>query len=144
MTYDDASWHYGGDFPEDLPEEAGGTHIGMFFAWAWLNGFAPKDFGHPKDAELIAEILAELQARAASPGKLFFQMADEKFSDKDMNVEGNAFAAEYYAGSGYLSDFEAYLADGLPSIYHVPDTWETYDKLAPVLKMRLDYWRLGR
>ena len=27
--YDDASWHYGGDFPDDLPEENGATHIGM-------------------------------------------------------------------------------------------------------------------
>ena len=23
MKYDDASWHYGGDFPADLPQEAG-------------------------------------------------------------------------------------------------------------------------
>ena len=36
--YDDASWHYGGDFPKDLPIEAGGTHIGMFFAWAVSSG----------------------------------------------------------------------------------------------------------
>ena len=38
MKYDDASWHSEGDFPDDLPEEAGGTHIGMFFAWALLSG----------------------------------------------------------------------------------------------------------
>ena len=31
--YDDASWHYGGDFPDDLPEENGATHIGMFLNW---------------------------------------------------------------------------------------------------------------
>jgi hypothetical protein len=38
MKYDDSSWHYGGDvFPEDLPPEAGGTHIGMFLAWAIMN-----------------------------------------------------------------------------------------------------------
>src|SRR6266404_3538306 len=36
MKYDDASWHYGGDFPEDLPREAGATHTGMFVAWALL------------------------------------------------------------------------------------------------------------
>ncbi|WP_262497415.1 DUF7832 domain-containing protein [Pedobacter caeni] len=27
--YDDASWHYGGDFPKDLPQINGATHIGM-------------------------------------------------------------------------------------------------------------------
>ncbi|WP_163023784.1 hypothetical protein [Pseudomonas viridiflava] len=27
MKYDDASWHYTGDFPADQPKEQGGTHI---------------------------------------------------------------------------------------------------------------------
>lgn len=26
MKYDDASWHYGGEFPDDLPPTAGATH----------------------------------------------------------------------------------------------------------------------
>lgn len=30
--YDRADWHSGGDFPKDLTDEAGGTHIGMFLA----------------------------------------------------------------------------------------------------------------
>jgi hypothetical protein len=38
MKYDDASWHYGGDFPKDLDDMAGATHIGMFVAWCLLNG----------------------------------------------------------------------------------------------------------
>jgi hypothetical protein len=33
MKYDDATWHSGGDFPKDLPAEAGATHIGMFVSW---------------------------------------------------------------------------------------------------------------
>ena len=33
MKYDDASWHYEGAYPADLPPEAGATHIGMFLAW---------------------------------------------------------------------------------------------------------------
>ena len=36
MKYDDAGWHVGGDFPDDLPPEAGATHIGMFAAWCML------------------------------------------------------------------------------------------------------------
>ncbi|RML48695.1 DUF7832 domain-containing protein [Pseudomonas avellanae] len=32
MKYDDASWHYNGNFPSDLPDTAGATHIGMFLA----------------------------------------------------------------------------------------------------------------
>lgn len=34
MKYDDSTWHTDGDFPADLPPEAGATHIGMFMAWA--------------------------------------------------------------------------------------------------------------
>ena len=40
MKYDDASWHYSGDFPKDLPNEAGSTHIAMYAAWSALNGLA--------------------------------------------------------------------------------------------------------
>lgn len=28
--YDDASWHYNGEFPADQPREHGGTHIALF------------------------------------------------------------------------------------------------------------------
>jgi len=28
--YDDASWHYGGEYPENISEENASTHIGMF------------------------------------------------------------------------------------------------------------------
>ena len=36
MKYDDWSRHGGGNFPADLPPEAGATHAGMFLAWALL------------------------------------------------------------------------------------------------------------
>lgn len=40
MKYDDASWHVGGEFPKELPPQAGATHIGMFAAWCMLAGLA--------------------------------------------------------------------------------------------------------
>jgi hypothetical protein len=39
MAYDRADWHYGSDFPNDVPDENGGTHIGMFLAWAIINNW---------------------------------------------------------------------------------------------------------
>ena len=36
--YDLTDWHYGGDYPPDLPPENGGTHIGFFLAWAIHRG----------------------------------------------------------------------------------------------------------
>ena len=35
--YDDASWHYGGDYPTELPKENAATHIGMFLTWCINN-----------------------------------------------------------------------------------------------------------
>ncbi len=38
--FDDASWHSGGDdFPEDLPEDNGATHIGFILTWLFEKGF---------------------------------------------------------------------------------------------------------
>jgi hypothetical protein len=33
------------------------------------------------------------------------------------------------------------LGGGLASVYHVPDTWQTYASLKPVLDRRFDDWR---
>ena len=32
-SIDRADWHYGGDYPKELPKENAGTHIGMFINW---------------------------------------------------------------------------------------------------------------
>ena len=33
MKYDDASWHYGGNFPKGLSRKNGATHIAFFLVW---------------------------------------------------------------------------------------------------------------
>jgi len=40
MKYDDASWHYGGDFSIGSPEEYGGTYIALFMKWCFVKGWA--------------------------------------------------------------------------------------------------------
>ena len=77
MKYDDASWHYGGNFPTDLPAEAGATHIGMFVAWAWLTGLAGEDV-----MDDMPEAVTALNERTTTPGKSFFDNCDGKFVDK--------------------------------------------------------------
>ena len=140
MKHDDASWHYGGDhFPEELPHEAGATHIAMFVAWCVLNGLAGD-----LHTEEFADDLESLRTRELTPGAWFLMVCDGKFTDEDVNEEGNAFAQAYYdaAKAGqYIFDYETVLGDSVPSLYHVPDTWDAYDRLAPVLKTRLEEWR---
>jgi hypothetical protein len=37
-SYDKMDWHYSGDYPDELPTENSGTHIGMYLAWIINNG----------------------------------------------------------------------------------------------------------
>ena len=139
MSYDRADWHSGGDFPPDLPEDAGGTHIGMFLAWAIHN-----DLHGEEHREESVEQVAAVLARAMTGREFLFQCCDGKFWDDDLNLEGNAFAKWYYRVSGaprYFDDYDRVLAAGLPSTYHVQDSWANYDRIAPVISGRFREWK---
>lgn len=137
MAYDKVDWHSGGDFPADLEPENGGTHIGMFLAWCILNGLS----GEFHDEE-SPEALKAVRERRMTGREFLQQMCDEKLWEEDLNDEGNRFAKAYYSGADgkgygtYLSDYEDLLSKGLPSTYHVADTWENYDKLAARISKR--------
>ena len=143
MKYDDASWHYGGDFPVGLPAEAGATHIAMFVAWAVLNGLAGNY--HIEDAK---DELALLEKRELTPTQWFIRTCDEKFTSEDLTDEGNSFARRYYgsedglhsAAGSYLGDYcEAF--PEAASLYDVTDGWASFDALSPRLSSRLEVWR---
>jgi hypothetical protein len=138
MKYDDASWHYGGDFPSELPDDAGATHTGMFVAWALLSGLA----GDIHVTE-FPESIEKLRSRSVTPGQFFLEVCDGKFTDEDLSDEGNAFAQAYFEfeKGSYVSDYQRVLVGDLPSQYHVSDTWENFDRLRSVLDKRLEEWR---
>jgi hypothetical protein len=131
MKYDDASWHYGGEFPAELPQEAGATHMGMFVAWALLSGYAnPKldlDFG-------------ELTLRTTTPGAFLVDNLDGKFISDWLSDEGRGFTQVYYHSDNhyYTNDYIKVLGQDLKSIYHVQDTWENFDLLKPVIDDKLE------
>jgi hypothetical protein len=136
MKYDDASWHYGSDFPDDLLDEAGATHTGMFLAWALLSGLA----GDIHINE-IPEGLVSLQKRSTTPGQFFLSYCDGKFTDEDLNEEGNAFTVDYYQEGAFFEDYEEAVAADLPAIYYVADTWENFDQLKPIFDQTLREWK---
>ena len=146
MKYDDASWHHGGNFPADLPREAGATHIAMFVAWAVLNGLA----GHLHKDDFVDD-LKRLENKAVTPGAWFIAVCDGKFTDEDLNEDGNSFAEAYYADhsglhtvrGSYIADYEDVFPE-FEVLYEVPDVWETYSKLKPVIQARYDAWRKKR
>jgi hypothetical protein len=140
MKYDDASWHYGGDFPEDLPPEAGATHIGMFLAWALVRGFAGS-----LHTEEFPDELESLKGRRITPARFLIQACDEKLTNEEFNEEGNAFARHYYGEGGrmgeYIEDYQEVLCSKTPTLYHVADTWENFDRLSPRIEQRYQEWK---
>ncbi len=53
MKYDDASWHFGGDYPSDLPQENACTHTGVFLAWALKTKLGACGAGRAKACRLL-------------------------------------------------------------------------------------------
>lgn len=132
MKYDDASWHYGGNFPSDLQPEAGATHTGMFLAWVVLTGHAGEEL-----KEILNEHeLDELTERKITPGAFFLKYCDGKFTDDDVAEILHEFMEKYFdfEKGQYIKDYHNTLAKNLPTDYHVPDTWESYDRIAPIIQ----------
>lgn len=143
MKYDDASWHYGAEnFSPDLPPEAGATHIAMFVAWAALNGLAGELHLDDFQAEL-----ERLRNREWTPTQWFLCVCDEKFTNEDLNEEGNLFARAYYGDENGLPTSAASFIDDYcgafssEDIYAVPDGWMTYAEIASVIDRRYEAWR---
>jgi hypothetical protein len=135
---DDASWHYEDDFPSELPREAGATHIGMFFVWMIQAGLGD-DKMEMFDLTDITHLVA---TRSSTPSAIFTRACDEKLLDDDFNGEGAAFARSYY-NKLYIEDYDGAVGEGTKTLYHVADTWDTFDRLKPFIDKRFAEWNRG-
>ena len=151
MAYDRIDWHSGGKFPDDLPEENGGIHIGMFLAWLLNQGMA-SDF-HRTDSP---RELRRLANREMTGLEFLIDACDGKLWEDDLNDQGNAFTVDYYdAKSTFARQHGSFLQDycdvfnrhaaaqgfEYPSVYHVQNTWEKFDQLKPILDQRFSQWQ---
>lgn len=137
MKYDDASWHSGGDYPKELPPENACTHMGIFLAWALENGLA----GELHIEEWPEEIAAVLN-RTITGAEFLSKNCDGKFTNEDLNKLGNQFTCEFYEDNY----FEIYVEvadpnDAYETVYHIPNTWKIYDKVAPHITYAFDQWK---
>jgi len=140
MKLDDASWHYGGTFPADLPDRAGAIHIGVFLAWAVTRELVSQEIVDEDRAELD-----RLRRREITGTDLVMSLYDEKLVSDQLSAEGADFAAAYYEGDRsagsrtYLDDYCD--AVGHEDVYRTPDTWQTIETVATVVDERLASWR---
>lgn len=137
MAIDKAKWHSDGEYPADLPPENGGTHIGVFLAWAVLNGLDGDDLRADG-----AESLDRLRRREITGRDLLFRECDGMLIRDDLSEVGWKFARAYY--TTYQSDYSRVVGNELPSIYHAADTWELYEAVAPVIDKRFAAWKRKR
>lgn len=130
MKYDDASWHYGGNFPEGQPEEHGGTHIALFLKWCFTKGWAGSlHLDHEPD-EVKAVIDGSLSAT-----DFFFKYCDGKLVAEMLSVEGNAFAEKYYGEDGlYLDDYVEHFGN---LMYVAPEAAHDFRKFSAMIDDRL-------
>lgn len=135
-SIDRADWHYGGDYPKELPPENGGTHIGMYLAWIIL-----RDLASAQLQKYARDSLPLFRERKITGRQLLFSELDEKFTDSLLTKVGKEFTQAYYETNIYLEDYENVLGGELPSLYHVADTWDNYDLLAPVIDQRFAGWQ---
>jgi hypothetical protein len=129
VKLDDAYDHMSSDeLPDDVPEVAGATHIGMFVGWAiharlWRAG------GDDSEA------LSSVRQRKLSGRDFVLGQCDGKLFSEMLDGAGEAFAESYYPGK-YLEDYRENLVGDLPSDYSVEDTWENFDRLSEVIDLR--------
>lgn len=84
--------------------------------------------------------------RQTSPGRYFLDACDGKFTDEDLDQRGNSFAREYFdlSQGRYLRDYEEALGANFPTLYHVADSWENFDRLKQILDRRFSEWDTER
>jgi hypothetical protein len=143
-SIDRADWHYGGDFPKELPIENGGTHIGMYINWV-----IDKDLIGELHLEDSKQGIEDVKGRKLTGRDFLFDYCDEKFWEDDLNEEGLAFTKYYYqnpndpedAYGKYIEDYERILGSEFESLYEIPNSWENYEKIAQQIDTVYEKWK---
>lgn len=125
MKYDDASWHYGGKFPKGSPIEYGATHIALLLKWCFLKGWAGEL--HTID---FADEYSEFITGKISATKYFMANCDGKFTDEDLNTEGNKFMNYYYGKDDiYLNQYVRNFRDFMYLKPEEDHSWDVFNKM---------------
>ena len=134
MKYDDASWHYGGDFPKDSPKEFGATHIGLLLKWCFKKGWAG-DLHTEEEPSAVQAVIDDKETGTS----FLLKYCDEKLTNEDFNEEGNAFLLWYYERY-YVSDYAETFED---QMYLSPESEHDYKKFAGMAEKRYQQFLKG-
>ena len=136
MKYDDSEYFFMNFTDDDLPVEAGATHIGMFMAWVIMHDLFSDDFHSTQEIEKV-------KSRKITGRDFVIDSCDGKLCDEDLSEEGNKFVMWYYE-SKYFDDYCKVFeisGDGVNEFCGIEDKWENFEKLTLVLDKRLNEWK---
>jgi hypothetical protein len=135
VKFDDYDWH-AGSLPDDLPFEQGFVHIGVYLAWLLerdLLAVHDELLSYPPTALALKAV-----QRRELTGSVLNDHVDGKLMSDLMTTEGDAFTRYYY--DRYLGDYAAVMTRLYPTEYHAADSWDTYDRMRPVIDSAYDAW----
>lgn len=137
IVYDKAKYHYEGEYPQDLPDEQAFVHTGMYLGWVIDRNLYSEEF-----ASECPDLIKQFKARQIT-GSEVYEWWDGCLLNDMLNEEGNAFSQYYFdfERGQFLADYDELLGGDLPSIYHVEDTWENYNKLKARIDQRYEAWK---
>jgi len=142
MKYDDYYWYYGGDYPDDLPQENAATHIGMFLAWCICNNLVSDELREDCGEDIENVVLGNV-----SGAQFLIKNCDGIFCDSDLTETGQKFAADYYNcdsefSKEYCDYFNDYCKafDNNECIYYIEDSKENYFAISSVIDKRFVEW----
>ena len=142
--YDHIRFHTDEDYPEDLPPENAATHIGMYWRWAAQAGLTNPVW---QDAPETADDFAAMLEGRLSGAQFLLKHMDGALTPDDFNPFGQSFTSYYYDDEedGYGAFMEDYVrtldTPSLGGFYRVPDTPETYARLAAVFQTAFEKWK---
>ncbi len=142
IVFDKAKWHINKDFPKDLDHYQSYVYSGLFVWWLVDNGFLK-----PKLQTDLRQQIISFKHRKMAPAKFYEEYLDGVFSSDGFILDAVNFSKSYFdVNNGqYVRDYLKILdpKDEFPSVFHVKDTWENYDRLKDVITRRHDEWKMS-
>ena len=136
FVYDNASYHYDGDWPEGLEKKQAYVHTGFYIGWIITRNLHSRSFAEHHASEIDAF------KRRQMTGPEVYEKIGGLFTSDMLSEEGHAFTEAYFhlKKGWYLKDYGHLLADVHPTAYHVEDTWNNYERMATRIDQQYDYW----
>ncbi|KKU66549.1 MAG: hypothetical protein UX89_C0022G0017 [Parcubacteria group bacterium GW2011_GWA2_47_16] len=144
ILYDKAEYHFDADdWPKDVPAHQAYVHTGMFLSWIIDKDLFNKEFFDDFQEQKAVEACKN---RVITGAQIYEEVLDGVLTNDALNAEGNDFAKYYFDTNNwpYLKDYMEVLCKGLPSEYHVKDTWENYDKLKQRIDENYSKWKQNK